>query len=340
MRPSLSLDSEIVAANARAWSAFAGVPVRAVVKCDGYGWGQEIVVRALDGVVESYCVADADELRMLRAHTAAPAIVFGSVPSERLREVFAANGKPSLSNRAELEIAAEWSRSQSRPLDVRVGIRTAAAWNGLLLEELAQFAPQLAEASAEVELWTHLTDLSAADEQLALFDSALEILRSSGVTVRGTDLCSTLPLAAGIRRGTSVRIGAGLFGATGGAAITGVRCAIRMRAPILRIERHSAGTRLGYAGTMLGMDSTVAMLRSGFGDGLPSSLQASGDVLMVGMQYAAVRAENLTSSDREFAWLDPSSNLDAFARSAGRPVHEIVTTLGNCARAAYVEQKV
>ena len=340
MRPSLSLDSEIVAANARAWSAFAGVPVRAVVKCDGYGWGHETVVRALEGAVESYCVADADELRALRKHTAAPAIVFGAVPAGRLREVLAANAQASLSNRAELDVAAEWARSQSRPLLVRVGIRTAAAWNGLSLEELAHFAPELAAASAEVELWTHLTDLSLADEQLALFDRALEILRSAGVTVRGTDLCSTLPLAGGIKRGTSVRIGVGLFGATGGAAISGVRCAIGMRAPILRIERHSAGTRLGYGGTMLGMDSSVAMLRSGFGDGLPSSLQATGDVLMVGMQYAAVRAEGLADSDREFAWLDPSAALDAFARSAGRPVHEVITTLGNCARAACVDEKV
>ncbi|HET9391954.1 MAG TPA: alanine racemase [Candidatus Rubrimentiphilum sp.] len=339
MRPSLSLDSEIVAANARAWSAFAGVPVRAVVKCDGYGWGQEIVVRALDGIVESYCVADADELHALREFTAAPAIVLGAVPSERLREVLAANGQPSISNRAELDVAAEWSRAESRPLRVRVGIRTAAAWNGLLLEELAQFAPQLAAAAAEIELWTHLTDLSVADEQLALFDSALEILQRSGVTVSGSDLCSTLPAGSSIKRGTSVRIGAGLFGATGGAAIPGVRCAISMRAPVLRIERHSAGTRLGYGGTMLGMDSTVATLRSGFGDGLPSSLQATGDVLMVGMQYAAVLAGSLTGSDREFAWLDPSSDLDAFARSAGRPVHEIITTLGNCARAGCVEKR-
>jgi len=340
VRPSLSLDSKIVAANARAWSAFAGVPVSAVVKCDGYGWGFKAMVRALEGTVERYCVADADELRELRKHTAAPAIVFGSVPRERLREVFAANAQPSISNRAELDVAAEWSHSQSRPLLVRVGIRTAAAWTGLSLDELAHFAPELAAARAEVELWTHLTDLSATDDQLALFSSALEILRGSGVTVRGTDVSSTLPLAAGIKQGTTVRIGAGLFGATGGAAIAGVRCAIGMRAPVLRVERHSAGTRLGYGGTMLGMDSSVAMLRSGFGDGLPSSLQATGDVLMVGMQYSAVRAEGIKESDREFTWLGPAASLDAFARSAGRPVHEIITTLGNCARASRVEEKV
>ena len=85
---------------------------------------------------------------------------------------------------------------------------------------------------------------------------------------------------------------------------------------------------------MLGMDCTVAMLRGGFGDGVPAGLQGTGDVLMVGMQYAAVRAEKLRAGGAEFAWLDTAANIDEFARAAGRPVHEIVTGLGNCARAA------
>ncbi len=327
MRPALSLDADVLVANAQAWSEFAGVPVRAVVKCDGYGWGFGAMVRALEGTVQSYCVADAGELRVLRAHTSAPAVVLGTVEIERLREVLDANAQPTISNSQELTLAAQWARARSQPLRVRVGIRTAAAWSGLSLEELARFAPELRAASAEVEVWTHITDPADAQDQLHLFEEALALLSRAGVRVEKTEICSTLPLAAGIRRGTSVRIGAGLFGATGGAAVPGVFCAIRFTAPVLRIERHSAGTRVGYGGTMLGMDCTVAMLRGGFGDGLPAGLQGTGDVLMVGMQYAAVRAEKLHGS-KEYVWLDRAASLDEFARAAGRPVHEIVTGLG------------
>lgn len=338
MRPALSLDANVLAANARAWSEFAGVPVRAVVKCDGYGWGFGAMVHALEDTVQSYCVADADELRALRKHTSAPVVILGSVSIERLREVLEANAQPPISTIEELALASEWSRARSKPLCVRVGIRTAAAWSGLSLEELARFAPELRAASAEVEAWTHITDLSAAQDQLGLFEEALALLSRAGVRVEKTDVCSTFPLAGGIRRGTSVRIGAGLFGATGGAAVPGVFCALRFSAPVLRIERHSAGTQLGYGGTMLGMDCTVAMLRGGFGDGLPAGLQGTGDVLMVGMQYAAVRVEKLGAGTEEFVWLDRAASLDEFARAAGRPVHEIVTSLGNCARAATLEE--
>ena len=311
------------------------MPVRAVVKCDGYGWGFGPVVSALEGTVQSFCVADADELRALRAHTSAPVVVLGAVPIQRLREVLDANAQPPLLDSAGLALAAQWSRARSRPLRVRVAIRTAAAWSGLSLEELARLGPELRAASAQVDLSTHITDLAAAQTQLRLFEDALELLARAGVRVRETDVCSTFPLAAGIRGGSSVRIGAGLFGATGGPGVPGVFCAIRFTAPVARIERHSAGTQLGYGGTMLGMDCTVAMLRGGFGDGVPAGLQGTGDVLMVGMQYAAVRAEKLRAAGAEFAWLDTAANIDEFARAAGRPVHEIITGLGNCARAAH-----
>jgi len=328
----------VLAANAKAWRDFARVPVRAVVKSDGYGWGLETMVRALESTVQSYCVADADELRALRAYTNAPVIVFGTVPLARFGEVLDADGQPSVSNVQELAAAAQWFRAHSKPLRVRVGLRMSAAWSGLDPRDVARFAPELRAASAEVEAWTHITDLDDSERQLELFEKALEELSRAGVRVSDTDICSTFPLARGIRRGSSVRIGVGLFGATGGPAVPGVACALRFSAPVLRVERHSAGTRIGYGGTMLGMDCTVAMLRCGFGDGLPASMEGKNGVLMAGMQYSAVRADALPADAREYVWLDRQADLDEFARAAARPVHEIVTHLGSCARAARLEE--
>ncbi len=316
------------------------MPVRAVVKCDGYGWGTGAIVRALEGKVQSYCVADADELRALRAHTDVPAVVFGTVPLVRFGEVLDAGGQPSVSNAQELAAAAQWFRAHSKPLRLRVGVRMAAAWSGLDPQDVARFASELHAASADVEAWTHLTDVDDAPRQLGIFEKALGELSRAGVRVTDTDLCSTFPLARGIRKGSSVRIGVGLFGATGGTVVPGVACALRFSAPVLRIERHSAGTRIGYGGTMLEMDSTVAMLRCGFGDGLPASMEGKNGVLMAGMQYSAVHADALNADAREHVWLDRDADLDEFAGAAGRPVHEIVTDLGSCARAALSEETV
>lgn len=340
MRPRLSLDTEIVAENAAAWAAFAGTPIYGVVKCDGYGWGYDAMTRALEHHVQRFCVADADELVELRKCTRLRAVILGNVVPERIPEVLELDGDPPIRDARDVEALRAWAHSAGKTAIARIGVRSAATWSGLSLEEVAELAPRLAAIGVAAELWMHVSDLGAIAEQMQLFDEALGILKRHGVAVTATDVASTFPLARNLRRGSAVRIGIGLFGATGGAAISGVRCAIGFRAPVVAVQRHSAGTRMGYAGTMLGMESPVATLRSGYGDGLPASLQGTGDVLAVGMQYAAARLTGGERNQQEYVWLDGDSSLDRFAADAGRPVHEIVTTLGNCARAAHVQRTI
>jgi alanine racemase len=340
MRPDLSLDIAVVRQNARAWRDFAGVPLRAVVKGDGYGWGFGRLIHACEGIAEAFCVSDADELRAVRRYTDAPVIILGSVEPDRLAEVLQSNAMPSISSVTELAIARDVLEQAGRPFRVRVGLRPAAAWSGLSLREWATFAPALAQAGAEVELWTHITDWNAREEQGQNFHEALRTAEAAGVRLVGNDIASTMPAAAGGAQGTSVRIGVGLFGATGGAAVPGVACALSVIAPVVRIERHSPGTRVGYGGTMLRMAESIATARCGYADGLPKTIAGADDILSVGMQYVTARASRLDSTASELVLLDRSSNLDAFAAQCGRLPHEIVTAFGNCARANGVSVEV
>ena len=158
MRPHISIDTSIVTANARAWAAFAGTPLYAVLKGDGYGWGIAALVKALDGHVGAFCISDEDELRDLRRHTDTRAILLGSVPLDRLEAVLSLDALPCIGTTAELRLTERFAKEHGRPLRVRVGLRPAASWSGLPFDELSAFAPELAESKAEVELWSHLTD--------------------------------------------------------------------------------------------------------------------------------------------------------------------------------------
>lgn len=334
MQPDLCLDLDILASNGRAWRDHAGVPLWPVVKGEGYGWGYGPLVRALEGIAEGYCVADADELHDVRKHTRAPVIVLGSVEPDRLAQAYRAGAQPTIGTPIELEIAQKVFASLGKPLRVRVGVRPAAAWSGLSLEAIRTFAPALAQAGARVSLWTHITDFESRHAQMETFRAGLDAMRAAGVSVETTDVASTFPLAADGAQGGLVRVGVGLFGATGGFGVPGVRCALRVSAPIVRLERHSAGTRLGYGGTMLVDGETVATARCGYADGLPKGLEGADDILSVGMQYVTVRASGIDASARQFVLLDGQADLDAFAARCGRLPHEIVTAFGNRARAS------
>ncbi len=340
MQPELSLSLETVTENARAWRAFAGGALYAVVKGDGYGWGIARLVRALESVTDAYCVADAQELGELRRHTQKRAVILGGVEPDELADVLRWNAMPTIGSVTEFEIARTVLEQQEAPLRVRIGIRPAAGFSGLSLEELRGFGPGLAAAGAQVELWTHVTDWDRRIEQTQTFDNAVTFLREIGVRVVSTDIASTLPLAADGPRGDAFRVGVGLFGATGGPKVAGVRCALRVIAPVVKVERHSAGTRLGYGGTMLRMGETIATARCGYADGLPKGIAGADDILSVGMQYVTARLSRLDATASELVLLDGSSDLDVFSSKSGRLPHEIVTAFGNCARARGVSVEV
>lgn len=317
----------MVVGNVRAWQTFAGMPVRAVVKADGYRWGANRLVRALDDICPAFCVADEEELFAVRRVTKKPIVVLGDVAVDRMSRVLDAGALPNAGSREHLAAAARWARSNGRVARLRLGVRSAAGWSGLSLARLRDLAADAASSGAEVEVWTHITDPSLADEQIAALSEGVALLRSAGVRVTGSDALSTFSAGAGYVAGDYSRLGVGLFGATGGAVVPGVANALRVEAPVVASERVAAGTRVGYGNVRTAADVVVASLRCGYSDGYPAGAAGSDNVLSVGMQYAHVRADAEPGEIVEL--LDERSNLDELAKRANRLVHEIVTTLGS-----------
>lgn len=324
MRPSIHLDSQTLVANVRAWRTYcAPALLYPVVKANAYGWGLDRVVPLLEPYSDAFCVSDVEELRALREWTDTRAIVLGTVPHDELPSVLRLNALPTMQTMDDVRTGIEYGK-------VRLGIRPAVAWSGSSLEDLRMFAPELSRAGTYVELWTHITDLDAMQEQLVEFERARTQLHEAGVHVARTDVSGTFALTAGCRAGDAVRLGIGLFGATGGASVTGVKCALRVLAPIIKREDVPAGSRIGYGGTMLGMAEPVATARCGYADGLPKTLEGTDDIVSVGMQYLTIRG--ISAGSDTVPVIDESTNLDRFAAACGRLPHEIVTSLGNAAR--------
>lgn len=301
--------------------------MRAVVKADGYRWGAHALVSALEDVCPAFCVADAQELFDVRRVTKKPIVVLGSIDPAQLQSVLDADGIPTIATSAELALAEQWARRAGRQLRVRVGVQTAAGWSGLDLSSLRSFAPALASSGAQVEAWAHVTDLGALDEQLTLFEEGVALLREGGARVVALDAASTLPAAVrGAAGGDSLRLGVGLFGATGGVAVGGISNAIRIDAPVMTSTRVGEGMRIGYGNVRAQETALVASIRCGYSDGYPKSLAGTGDILAVGMQYVQMRTD--ASPGDVVRLLDGESSLDDLAERAQRLVHEIVTTLG------------
>lgn len=315
MGPEIRLDGDALRHNVAAFAAL-GAPVAAVVKSDGYGWGARRLARELDPHVESYVVADDDELAALRPATAKPVRLLADVPAARLRRVLALGGIANVSTREGIAAAA----AAGAPL-VRVGILDATGWSAIPPDEAGAFAGALTATGLAVELWTHVTSPAREAAILADLAAARRVFEAAGVRVAGVDVAST----ASARRetaGARLRIGAGLFGGRLGSPVA-TRCAIAVRAPVVRRYRAGEARWAGYGDRPVPVGRPLAVLRCGYGDGFPQELADSADILAVGMQYTT-RA--LGTGDPSLL-IGPEDDLDALAARARRSVHQLVVGL-------------
>ncbi|MEA2786153.1 MAG: alanine racemase [Candidatus Eremiobacteraeota bacterium] len=320
MRPAISLDGASLRANAAAFAAL-GAPVAAVVKHDGYGWGARLLARELDAAVDSYVVADEDELAALRPATDKPIRLLLDAAPGRLARVLALGGIPNVSNRCALGEAIGAARARGA-LTVRVGVLDAAGWASIPPADAAAFAQAMAGTGLAVELWTHVISNERGGAILNAFTAARRAFEDAGVPVVATDVAST----ASSRRGLAfdrLRVGVGLFGARLGSSV-GTRCALRVTAPVVRTFAPGEAGWAGYGDAQVSPGVSVAVLRSGYGDGFPKNLADGVDILSVGMQYTArVMHEGVDVR----VLIGGTDDVEALARRSRISSHELVTGL-------------
>ncbi len=299
------------------------MPVAAVVKADGYGWGAGRLAFMLDDIVDSYFVADVDEFRRLRACTVLPIRLLGDVPDDALEEILRAGGIPNISTVEALRNVLRIQGTLRAPL-IRLGTLRAAGWSTPNDSEWEAMQNALAGCSVGVELWTHVVSpdrVEATERDLLARKAALELRK---VRVVSLDVSSTGALGMKAAQGM-VRVGAGLFGARLGGAMQN-RCAITYCAPIARRYRAGEMPRAGYGNTAI--DTDISVVRAGYADGITQSAMGSGPIISVGMQYTTLRGWMLGPSYR---FLDDESDLDALAAAWKLSPHELIVNLSRAA---------
>ena len=330
MQPEILLDADALRDNAHAWRERAGAALRVVIKSQGYGWGFETLVDALDDVVTGYYVSDEDEFEDVRPLTQQPLITLVDVRPQAIARVLDCGGIPTVSTAAGIDAAEQWARGQSKRARVRLALRGAIGWSGISPGELGATAALLAGRDIDLELSSHITDPSRQAEQMLDFESALSALRAAGVSVVATDLANTQALASNVARYTHVRLGVGLFGARYGSNID-VTSAVALRAPVVEVLE-ARGQFVGYGTGRAPEEGYLAVVRCGYSDGFPRVRDATGGVLAVGMQFTTLHRSEVPSGTVDL--IEGGTDLDALAASGGISVHELVVNLGAAYRLA------
>ncbi len=293
------------------------------MKADGYNFGLERIARELDGTADGFVVSDADDLLRLRAITKAPAATLLDRGAEHAARVVSLGGIPNIAHLDSL--AALAARADAASLTVRIGLRLAAGWSAIELDDADTYARKLAQSGMRVELWTHLTNPETEKADRERFARFVAVFSHRAVHIAGEDVESTFPAANGMSHGTNVRIGVGLFGAGSASGVTGLRCAIAISAPIVELLASNGDLRASYSDQVLPKGAQVSVVRCGYRDGFPRVTRPYRNILSVGMQNTIVLGR---SNGAMFSLLGTDDDLDELATAAGVLPHQVVTGLG------------
>ena len=291
------IDLSAIRHNAAVASQIAGpgVGIMAIVKANAYGHGLPEVVRALQGTVAMFGVANVDEAEAVRAAMGGTRegprifILGPALPAER-PAIIAGGYVPAVSTLK--EAAAFSALGQGRPVPVHLTIDTGMGRMGFAEEDAREAAreilhlPDIVIAGVNTHLPVADEDESYTREELARFQAVLAGLREAGVDAPFVHALAS----AGLFRfphhaGTLVRMGLMLYGCASVPEFQPrLRPALTLKTRITLIRDLPAGHGVSYGRTFITPHPMrVATLAIGYADGYQRHLSNRGaDVLIHG----------------------------------------------------------
>ena len=285
-----------------------GVPVRPVVKADGYGHGGVPVARALEAAgVEGLCVASFDEAVELRdGGITGPILALYPIPPAFAADAARLGVSVTSGDGGELEatLAAVSSTAAEAPLAIELEVETGLGRGGFLPEAVVDAARRIeaAEGVAFAGLWTHFQAVEDADgtaRQVARFENTVGDLAEAGVRLPPRHVAASAALLTdGLLAYDGVRPGLAIYGivpdeldatARREGPSDELRPVLALYARPVRVADLPSGTGISYGPTFrTTRPSRIATLPVGYADGWSRRLSNRARALVRGVAVPLV----------------------------------------------------
>ena len=270
--------------------------IMAIVKANAYGHGIGPVVRALDGQVQMFGVANVFEARELRTHLpAAEVFILGPALPEERAEIVRCGFIPSVSNADEALAFAAFA--QGTPVPIHLIIDTGMGRIGVWQEEAMQMLERIT-AIPGVQITGVASHLPAADEdnhftqrQLVRFHAFLVQVRAAGISAPLVHIENSAGLLGHtMQAGDMVRPGIMLYGHAPLPQWQHVlRPVLTWKTRVTLLRDVAAGRSISYGRTYITPRfMRIATLAVGYADGYQRHLSGQTAQVLIGGRRCAV----------------------------------------------------
>lgn len=284
------------------------MPVRPVVKADGYGHGGVPIARALEAAgVEGLCVASVDEAVELRGGgVTGPILALYPVPTAFAPDAARLGVAVTAGDRDELEatLAAAGAGADGAPLAIELEVETGLGRGGFLPDAAVDAARRIEAADGVVlaGLWTHFQAVEDADgtaRQVARFEATVRDLRVAGIRLPPRHVAaSAAMLTDGLLAYDGVRPGLAIYGIVPDELDAAMRRdgpadelrpVLALYARPVRVVDLPSGTGISYGPTFrTARPSRIATLPVGYADGWSRRLSNRAQALVRGVRVPLV----------------------------------------------------
>lgn len=282
----------------------AGCKLCAVVKCNAYGHGVEVVLPALKTAeVEMLCVATIAEARQVQElGWEGPILLFGaefSIYSSKEKEELARwivenQLRITVTNKKDVDVLSAAAESLKKPAVVHVKLDTGMTRMGISEEALSELISQIrGNKNIIIEgLYTHFAASDEADKsftnyQLQRLKKFIKQLQTEGIKIpiiHCANTCAVLDLPEShfnmIRPGLSI---CGCFPSPEVQNRPDLKPAMKVVSYLTLVKKIPAGTYIGYNCTYrASKDMVVGLVPIGYGDGYDCRLGNIGKMTVAG----------------------------------------------------------
>jgi len=280
--------------------------VGAVIKGNAYGHGQNEVAQILENEVDLFFLDDHEELRTLRQVTKKPVMLLGYVPPEDVHEVVKLDATMAFYDPERLPAMQRAADELNNQAKVHLKIDAMLGRQGVVPSELPAVIKDLQRhPSVKLEgVYAHFgniedtTDLSHAQSQVDIFETAIETLRQAGYQNLLRHISSTsgaMVYEKQAKKNDIVRLGIGLYGLYPSDALArtfqdlDLKPVMRWATRLAQVKTLPMGHPVGYGLTYFtSRETRIGIVPQGYSDGFDRGLSNVADVLVRGKRCPAI----------------------------------------------------